>query len=122
MDLGYFSLSLTVKDLAASRSFYESLGFSATGGDGSSWQIMVNGGTVIGLFSGMFDRNMLTFTPGIDPTKGMVDFTDVRVLRQQMLDAGLELQQDTTQDSPEGPASFIVLDPDGNPILVDQHR
>jgi lactoylglutathione lyase len=122
MELGKFSISLTVKDIAASRAFYEKLGFKATGGNESSWLILVNGGTVIGLFQGMFERNMLTFTPGLDIDGFTDEFTDVRVLRQAAVDAGLELVQDTTQDTPEGPASVILVDPDGNPILIDQHR
>lgn len=122
MELGKFSLSLTVKDLGASRAFYEKLGFKATGGDESSWLILVNGETVVGLFAGMFERNMLTFTPGLDIHGFTDEFTDVRVLRQAAIDAGLEPIQDSTQDKPKGPASFVLVDPDGNPILIDQHR
>lgn len=122
MELGAFSISLTVKDLAASMAFYEALGFRATGG-GEQWKIMVNGTTVIGLFQGMFDRNMLTFNPGWGQDTRMLDeFTDVRELATRLEAAGLTVEQSTTKDSESGPASFVVIDPDGNPILVDQHR
>ena len=123
MDLGAFSISLTVKDLEASRAFYEKLGFEVTGGDASqNWLILVNGRTVIGLFHGMFDRNSLTFTPGFDPQLGTLDeFTDVREIRAALFAAGLELDDDTTQSTESGPAYVTLVDPDGNPILIDQH-
>lgn len=120
--LGTFSISLTVADLAKSTEFYEKLGFSVTGGDGQSWSILVNGPAVIGLFQGMFDRNILTFNPGWDATgKPLESFTDVRQLSRDLKAAGLELQDDTTGESDSGPASFVVTDPDGNPVLIDQH-
>ena len=122
MDLGAFSISLTVKDLGASSEFYEKLGFEVFGGDASqNWLIMKNGDHVIGLFHGMFDRNMLTFNPGWDsnaqPEK---DFTDVRELQRRLKAQGVELASEA-DESTTGPASLIVVDPDGNPILVDQH-
>lgn len=121
--LGAFSISLPVADLAASLSFYEALGFSRTGGEDDSWAIVVNGPAIIGLFQGMFDRPMLTFNPGwANDTSELTDFDDVRVLREAMASAGLDVEQDTTGDTPDGPASFVVIDPDGNPVLIDQHR
>ena len=123
MDLGVFSVSLAVDDLAASRAFYEHLGFTVTGGDEESWAILVNGDTVIGLFQGMFDKNILTFNPGWNgPGTEAESFTDVRALRDAAAAAGIEVRDDTTGDSAEGPASFVMIDPDGNPILIDQHR
>ncbi len=123
MELGAFSVSLAVADLAASRAFYEKLGFEATGGDGESWLILVNGKTVLGLFQGMFDRNILTFNPGWDgPGDELDTFTDVRELKAAVEAAGIPTDQDTTGDSDAGPASFVITDPDGNPILIDQHR
>jgi lactoylglutathione lyase len=120
--LGAFSISLPVADLDTSIAFYEALGFTKTGG-GDDWMILVNGPTIIGLFHGMFDQPMLTFNPGWANDTSEVDpFTDVRVLRDQMIGAGIPIESDTTQDSPNGPASFAVIDPDGNPILMDQHR
>ncbi len=121
--LGVFSISLPVADLSASIAFYEKLGFTAMGGDEESWIILVNGSTTVGLFQGMFDRPMLTFNPGWGPgASELPEFTDVRALRQGLVDAGIAVDGDTTQDSDEGPASFTVVDPDGNPILIDQHR
>ena len=122
MDLGAFSISLTVKDLEASREFYEKLGFEMFGGDASqNWLIMKNGDHVIGLFQGMFERNMLTFNPGWDSNAQPVkDFTDVRELQRRLKAQGVELASEA-DESTTGPASFAVVDPDGNPILVDQH-
>lgn len=123
MELGIFSLSLAVSDLAASRAFYEKLGFEVTGGDEENWLILVNGGTVLGLFQGMFDKNILTFNPGWGgPGDELDSFTDVRDLKAAVDAAGIPTEQDTTSDSDSGPASFVVIDPDGNPILIDQHR
>jgi catechol 2,3-dioxygenase-like lactoylglutathione lyase family enzyme len=120
--LGAFSASLAVKDLAASTVFYEKLGFTVTGGDGMGWSILVNGPAVIGLFQGMFEKNILTFNPGWGPAgQSVEDFTDVRQLAAELTESGLELQDDTTGDSQSGPASFVVIDPDGNPVLIDQH-
>lgn len=123
MDLGAFSVSLAVKDLDASRAFYEQLGFSALGGDASQgWLILKNGSTVIGLFQGMFERNILTFNPGWDQSAQPVDpFTDVREIQRRLRAAGVTFEQEA-DESTTGPASFVIADPDGNPILVDQHR
>ena len=122
MELGAFSVSLAVKDLEASRDFYEKLGFRVVGGDPSqNWQILRNGGHTIGLFQGMFDKNMLTFNPGWDDEAQPVDaFTDVRELQRRLKEAGVTLAVEA-DESGAGPASFVILDPDGNPILVDQH-
>ena len=123
MELGAFSISLTVKDLAASKAFYEALGFTKMGGDeDGGWLILQQGSTIIGLFHGMFERNMLTFNPGWDQNAQAVDpFTDVREIQRRLKDAGLAFVQEA-DESTTGPASFIVVDPDGNPILFDQHR
>lgn len=122
MQLGAFSISLTVKDLAASRAFYEKFGFEVTGGDAAqNWLILKNGGTVIGLFQGMFDKNMLTFNPGWDQNAQKLEsFTDVRELQRMLKAQGVELITEANERS-SGPAYFVALDPDGNPILVDQH-
>ncbi len=122
MQLGAFSISLAVKDLEASRQFYEKLGFSAFGGDPSqNWLILKNGDAVIGLFQGMFEQNILTFNPGWDQAAQPLDsFTDVRELQRQLKAQGAEFQLEA-DESTTGPASFIVVDPDGNPVLVDQH-
>src|SRR5438270_10154482 len=122
MELGAFSISLTVKDLEASRKFYEKFGFEVFGGNPSQdWLILKNGTHVIGLFQGMFDKNILTFNPGWDNNaQKLATFTDVRDLQRQLKVQGVQLQQEA-DESTTGPASFIVVDPDGNPILVDQH-
>ena len=122
MELGAFSISLTVKDIMASRAFYEKLGFKDFGGDISqNWLIMKNGETVIGLFQGMFEKNILTFNPGWDQNAQKLDtFTDVRELQRQLKERGVEFMSEADENT-SGPASFIVVDPDGNPILVDQH-
>ncbi len=120
MNLGAFSISLAVKDLVTSRSFYEKLGFAVTGGDDEKYLIMINGTTIIGLFQGLFDKNILTFNPGLgQDTSTVADFTDVRDIRASLLADGIEIANDTDPDG-TGPASIVVLDPDGNPILVDQ--
>jgi len=122
MDLGTFSVSLAVADMGASRDFYEKLGFTMMAGDGTSWTIMANGSTAIGLFQGMFEGNILTFNPGWTGLGEPVDeFTDVRELRAQLVGLGLGVSGDTTPDTPAGPASFTITDPDGNVILLDQH-
>ena len=123
MQLGAFSISLAVKDLAASRAFYEKLGFQAFGGDAASnWLILKNGDHVIGLFQGMFEKNMLTFNPGWDNNaEPLESFTDVRDIQRHMKEIDAEFLSEA-DESTTGPASFIVLDPDGNPVLVDQHR
>ena len=122
MQLGAFSISLAVKDLAASRAFYEKLGFTPFGGDASqNWLILKNGDHVIGLFQGMFDRNMLTFNPGWDSNaKAVEDFVDVREIQRRLKAQGVTLATEADEQS-SGPASFIAIDPDGNPVLVDQH-
>jgi lactoylglutathione lyase len=123
MELGAFSVSLAVKDLEASRQFYEKLGFTPFAGDASqNWLILKNGDHVIGLFQGMFEKNILTFNPGWDQNaQNLASFTDVRELQRRLKAQGVQPVQEA-DDSSTGPASFIVVDPDGNPILVDQHR
>ena len=123
MQLGVFSLSLAVKDLDVSRAFYEKFGFTAFGGDPTqNWLIMRNGDLIIGLFQGMFEDNMMTFNPGWDGNaQALPQFTDVRELQRQLKAKGVELLTEADETT-QGPASFIAVDPDGNPILVDQHR
>ena len=123
MQLGAFSVSLAVKDLGASREFYEKLGFAAFAGDASKgWLILKNGDTVIGLFQGMFPKNTLTFNPGWDQNAQSVErFTDVRELQRRLKASGVALAAEADEKT-SGPAHFMVVDPDGNPILVDQHR
>ncbi len=122
MELGNFSISLTVKDLETSKQFYEKLGFEVFHGEAAqNWLIMKNGDHVIGLFQGMFEHNILTFNPGWDSNAQKLEtFTDVRELQRQLKAQGVELEQEA-DESTSGPASFLVVDPDGNPILVDQH-
>jgi lactoylglutathione lyase len=122
MELGAFSVSLAVKDLAASRAFYEKFGFQAFMGDAAqNWLILKNGDHVIGLFQGMFEKNILTFNPGWDSNAGKLEsFTDVRELQRQLKAQGVPLVSEA-DESTTGPASFIAVDPDGNPVLVDQH-
>ncbi len=122
MELGAFSISLAVKDIESSRAFYEKFGFKVIGGDASqNWLILRNGDHTIGLFQGMFDKNTLTFNPGWDKNAEQVDtFTDVRDLQQQLKAKGVELLSEA-DEATTGPASFVAVDPDGNPILVDQH-
>ena len=122
MELGNFSISLAVKDIEASRSFYEKLGFTAFAGDAAqNWLIMKNGDHVIGLFQGMFERNILTFNPGWDSNAQKLDsFTDIRELQRQLKAQGVQFQQEA-DESTTGPISFVIADPDGNPILFDQH-
>ena len=122
MDLGAFSISLAVKDLEASRTFYERFGFRVFAGDASqNWLVMKNGDHAIGLFQGLFERNILTFNPGWDSNaQKLATFTDVRELQRQLGAQGVRLQQQA-DESTTGPASFLAVDPDGNPILVDQH-
>ena len=122
MELGAFSISLAVKDLEASKAFYEKFGFKAFVGDASkNWLIMKNGDHVIGLFQGMFEKNILTFNPGWDSNaQKLATFTDVRELQRQLKAQGVQLIQEA-DESATGPGSFMALDPDGNPILFDQH-
>ncbi|MCB9759887.1 MAG: VOC family protein [Alphaproteobacteria bacterium] len=124
MNLGAFSVSLAVKDLAASRRFYETLGFTVFGGEADQgWLILRNGDTTIGLFQGMFDRNILTFNPGFAQDMSFPEaFTDVRELETALRKAGVDIQESTTAKSPSGPAHIVLTDPDGNPVLIDQHR
>ena len=122
MELGAFSISLAVKDIAASKAFYEKFGFRVFHGDiTQNWLIMKNGDHVIGLFQGMFEKNILTFNPGWDSNAQKLDtFTDVRELQRQLRAQGVEMFSEADENT-TGPASFIAVDPDGNPILVDQH-
>lgn len=122
MQLGAFSISLAVKDIQASKSFYEKFGFKVFGGNAAqNWLIMKNDAHIIGLFHGMFEKNILTFNPGWDSdAKPLTPFTDIRELQRQLKAQGVQLQQEA-DESTTGPASFIALDPDGNPVLVDQH-
>ena len=123
MHLGAFSMSLAVKDLAASRSFYEALGFATFGGDADQgWLILKNGDTILGLFHGMFDKNMLTFNPGWDQNaENLDDFLDVRAIQTRLKEAGFSLDVETDAEG-SGPANIMLTDPDGNPVLIDQHR
>jgi catechol 2,3-dioxygenase-like lactoylglutathione lyase family enzyme len=124
MELGAFSVSLAVKDLARSRAFYEKLGFEVTGGNAEhGYLILVNGRSVIGLFQGMFEGNILTFNPGwTGPHEEAPDgFTDVREIAARLEEAGIELTTKTLPEEP-GPAHITLIDPDGNAILLDQHR
>jgi catechol 2,3-dioxygenase-like lactoylglutathione lyase family enzyme len=122
MELGAFSISLAVKDIQASKAFYEKLGFKVFMGEISqNWLILKNGNHVIGLFQGMFEKNSLTFNPGWDSNaQKLGSFTDVRELQKQLKAQGVELLSEADESS-TGPASFMVMDPDGNPILIDQH-
>jgi catechol 2,3-dioxygenase-like lactoylglutathione lyase family enzyme len=122
MRLGNFSVSLAVKDIAASRAFYEKLGFRVFGGDqAKNWLILQNETTTIGLFQGMWDKNLLTFNPGWDRSANTLpDFDDVREIQRLLKSRGLTLTQEADESS-SGPAGLMLLDPDGNPILIDQH-
>jgi len=120
--LGKFSLSLAVKNLESSRAFYQKLGFEAVAGDGKTWQVMKNGDATLGLIQGMFDKNILTFIPGRDSRRDKVaTFADVRELHKRAKAAGLETTDETGLDG-TGPGSFMLKDPDGNPVLIDQHE
>ncbi|MET1415102.1 VOC family protein [Roseibium sp. HPY-6] len=122
MQLGAFSISLSVKDIKKSKAFYEDLGFSDMGGSGDDgWLIMKNGETVIGLFQGMFEKNMLTFNPGWDQSANKIEkYQDVRELQKELKAKGHKFEAEADETS-TGPASFVLIDPDGNPVLVDQH-
>ena len=122
MELGAFSISLAVKDLEASRKFYEKFGFTVFGGDPSkNWLILKNGNHAIGLFQGMFEKNILTFNPGWDSNaQKLSTFTDVRDLQRKLKAQGVMLMNEADENT-TGPGSFIAVDPDGNPIMVDQH-
>ena len=123
MDLGAFSVSLAVKDIGASQEFYANLGFTPVGGNADdNWLILRNGDHVIGLFQDMFDKNVLTFNPGWDQqAHETATFTDVRDIQKSLKAQGISLAQEA-DESGEGPASIMITDPDGNPILIDQHR
>jgi lactoylglutathione lyase len=122
MELGAFSVSLAVKDIEASKRFYEQLGFAVfMGNQSQNWLIMKNGDHAIGLFQGMFDKNILTFNPGWNSdAQPLREFTDVRKLQHQLKDRGVKMISEADENS-TGPASFVIADPDGNTILVDQH-
>ena len=122
MELGAFSISLAVNDLEDSRTFYEKLGFKVVAGEPlDNWQILRNGNCTIGIFQKMFEKNILTFNPGWDSQGQDLDtYTDVRDLQRQFKAEGLQLEVEADERS-TGPASFVLTDPDGNPILVDQH-
>lgn len=122
MELGNFSISLAVKDIEASRTFYEKFGFTVFGGNASqNWLILKNGSHVIGLFQGMFEKNILTFNPGWDSNaQKLASFTDIRDLQRQLKAQGVQLQTQADETT-TGPASLVAVDPDGNPILLDQH-
>jgi catechol 2,3-dioxygenase-like lactoylglutathione lyase family enzyme len=122
MELGAFSISLNVKDLEESKTFYEKIGFQVFGGDAEqNWLIMKNGDHIIGLFHGMFERNILTFNPGWDQDSDRLDsFTDVRDLQREFKSRGVTFEEEA-DESTTGPAHFVVIDPDGNPIMIDQH-
>jgi catechol 2,3-dioxygenase-like lactoylglutathione lyase family enzyme len=122
MELGNFSVSLAVKDIAASRAFYEKLGFAVFGGDAANgWLIMKSPSCIIGLFQGMFDRNTLTFNPGWDAEgQALETFTDIRDIQKTLKAAGVAFVSEADETT-TGPASCMVVDPDGNPILIDQH-
>lgn len=122
MKLGAFSISLSVKDIHASKQFYEALGFTVLGGAlEKNYLIMKNGNALIGLFQGMFENNILTFNPGWDENTNLVEpFDDVRVIQRHLKDHNIELAS-AADENTSGPASFVVMDPDGNAILIDQH-
>lgn len=122
MQLGAFSVSLSVKDLQASKTFYEALGFSVFAGEQErNYLIMKNGDTLIGLFQGMFEGNILTFNPGWDQNAQLVEgYTDIRAIQSQLKEAGIQLGREVDENS-EGPSSLTITDPDGNVILLDQH-
>ncbi|WNS76507.1 VOC family protein [Bacillus sp. DTU_2020_1000418_1_SI_GHA_SEK_038] len=123
MSIGAFSVSLTVKDIHASKAFYEKLGFTDFGGNiDQNWLIMKNEDCIIGLFQGMFEKNILTFNPGWDENAEEVNpFKDVRVLQEELKEKGIDFITEANLET-EGPSSFMIKDPDGNLILVDQHR
>jgi len=123
MELGAFSVSLNVKDINVSKSFYENLGFQTLGGDiAQNWLILKNGNCVIGLFQGMFEKNILTFNPGWDQNAENLDtFMDIRDIQKQLKSKGLKLLTEADETN-QGPAHLVIEDPDGNQILIDQHR
>lgn len=122
MKLGAFSISLAVKDLTVSKQFYENLGFSVFAGNmEKNYLILKNGNALIGLFQGMFEKNILTFNPGWDENANTLeDFDDIRTIQKQLKGAGVVLSNEVDEDS-KGPANIVLIDPDGNPVLIDQH-
>ncbi len=122
MKLGAFSISLAVKDIQASKEFYENLGFSVFAGElERKYLIMKNGNALVGLFQGMFEKNILTFNPGWDENAQKLDsFSDVRDIQKHLKEKGISIENEADESS-TGPASFVVVDPDGNPVLIDQH-
>lgn len=122
MKLGAFSISLSVKDIHASKQFYESLGFSVFAGDiNRNYLIMKNGNAIVGLFQGMFEQNILTFNPGWDENANTLEsFDDVRTIQKLLKQQGIAIENEADETT-TGPASFVVIDPDGNPVLIDQH-
>ncbi len=122
MSLGAFSISLAVKDLQVSKEFYEKLGFAVFAGEiERNYLIMKNGNALVGLFQGMFDKNIITFNPGWDESANKVEgFTDVRAIQKRLKEQGISMEVEADEEG-TGPASFMIVDPDGNPILVDQH-
>ena len=124
MDLGTFSICLAVKDLQASKAFYEKLGFSASNPDPSNknWFAMKNGTTKIAIFQGIFDKNTICFNPGGDLAEPLKDFTDIREIYRDLKSKGIKISEEDGFTSEKGPAGFVITDPDGNPILIEQHR
>lgn len=122
MNLGNFSISLNVKDIKVSKSFYENLGFKLFGGDiAQNWLILKNGSCIIGLFQGMFEKNIMTFNPGWDENASKLEsFTDIRDIQRQLKAKNIKIETEADENT-SGPASLIIIDPDGNPILLDQH-
>jgi catechol-2,3-dioxygenase len=122
MKLGAFSISLSVKDIKASKQFYEALGFNVFGGDlEKNWLIMKNGNALIGLFQGMFENNILTFNPGWDESANKLEqFDDVRTIQRHLKNSNIKIEHEADENT-SGPASFMVTDPDGNVVLIDQH-
>ncbi|MBK7428822.1 MAG: VOC family protein [Saprospiraceae bacterium] len=123
MNPGAFSISLAVKDIHASKAFYEKIGFTEFGGNlDKGWLILKNGSSLIGLFQGMFEKNILTFNPGWDQDAQPLDeFSDVREIQKNLKAAGIQFESEADETT-SGPASFVIMDPDGNPVLFDQHR
>jgi predicted lactoylglutathione lyase len=123
MKLGAFSISLKVKNLEKSKDFYEKIGFKVFGGDiGQNYLIMKNESTLIGLFQGMFEKNVLTFNPGWNANaKTLDDFEDIRTIQKSLKNNGIKIETEEIDENTKGPASLMIFDPDGNPILLDQH-
>jgi predicted lactoylglutathione lyase len=123
MNLGAFSLSLNVKDLKKSKNFYEKIGFTVFGGNiEENYLIMKNENSLIGLFQGMFEKNVLTFNPGWDVNaETMNDFEDIRIIQKSLKDNGIKIETEEIDEKTNGPGNLMIIDPDGNPILIDQH-